>query len=306
MSASPARVAVCILNWNGLTDTIECLQSLRDSTYPNLQIIVLDNGSREDPTLLQEQFPEIVLLREPANLGYAAGNNRAAAVALEAHCDYLLFLNNDTVVPPEMIGLLVAAYQAAPQAGLVAPRERPYDAPEAPHRLGAMWEPLRCKVRWVYAAADEELPDLLELDAVSGCALMISREVAESAGLFDEGFFAYWEDTDLSLRARKARYRNYCATGVHVLHKSGRSTGSDSGPNLAQLYLVCRGQAIIARKHARGLARVVAPLWMLCSGLAAKARALLSPAYHAEGHAKCQGFRDGFQRRPPSERWIRR
>jgi GT2 family glycosyltransferase len=300
------RVAVCILNWNGMEDTLECLQSLRASTYTNLDVIVLDNGSRDDPSPIQEQFPEITLLREPRNLGYAGGNNAAAQAALERGAEYLLLLNNDTVVPPEMIERLVTTYQATPQAGLISPRERLHGDPAAPDRLGATWLPGSCKVRWLYGEAAEALPEALAVDTVSGCVVLLSREVAEATGLFDEAFFAYWEDTDLSLRVQAAGYRNYCATEAHVLHKSGRSTGSGSGPNLPQLYLVCRGQAIIARKHARGLAKLLVPLRLLLSAAQARAKGLRRPGYRGEMQAKLDGFRDGWLGRGPSERWIKR
>jgi len=100
-------VAIIILNWNGLQDTIECLQSLRASTYRNVRIWVLDNGSREDPSLALANFPEITLLRSAENLGFAGGNNYAAEIALAEQPDYILLLNNDTIVPPEMISELV-------------------------------------------------------------------------------------------------------------------------------------------------------------------------------------------------------
>lgn len=305
MTPSAPLVGVCVLNWNGLEDTIECLQSLRQSTYPNLRRFVLDNGSRIDPAPLAQQFPEITLLREPRNLGYAGGNNRAVEAALAGGCDYVLLLNNDTVVPPEMIERLMAAYQSLPQVGLLSARERLHHAPTEPDRLGATWRPRNCTIRWLYA--QEELTEPLEVDAVSGCAVLLSREVAERTGLFDERFFAYWEDTDLSLRVKAAGYRNFCAGDAYVLHKSGRSTGGEGGgPNLPQLYLVCRGQAMIVRKHARGGARLLAPLRLLASSMLAAAKSLCKPGYAREGQAKLDGFRDGWTGRPPRERWIKR
>jgi GT2 family glycosyltransferase len=104
---------------------------------------------------------------------------------------------------------------------------------------------------------------------------------------------------DWSLRCRDARYTNYCATGAHVLHKSGASTDSAPGPNLLQLYLVCRGQALVTRKHARGLARVVAPLRALAGIVATGLQALLRPAWRPVAAAKWRGFRDGRRRYPP-------
>ena len=276
--ADQPLVSVIILNWNGLDDTLECLQSLRQSTHRRLRLIVWDNGSREDPSAALSAFPEITLLRSESNLGFAAGCNRAAEYALAEGTDYLLFLNNDTVVPSEMIGAMlrasqmieamVQAHQANGQSGLIGVPEQLYGQPEAPRRLGATWLPLSCRVRWVYGKGDE--PEVLPLDVISGCAMLMPADLARQVGLFDELFFAYWEDVDLSLRVKQAGFENVCATSTSVIHKSGRSTGRQPGFNATQLYLVCRGQALIARKHARGLGRVTSALRIGLSGLVAR------------------------------------
>jgi len=304
MSDPPPQVAVIILNWNGLPDTLECLQSLRQSTYPSLRIIVWDNGSREDPASALADYPEVTLLRSERNLGFAAACNRAAEPALADGADLLLFLNNDTLVPPEMIARMAQAHAAVPGAGLIGVPEQLFDRPDDPRRLGAKWLPLSCRVKWHYAGAQEPLPELLPLDVISGCAMLASREIAERVGLFDEAFFAYWEDADLSLRVLQAGLTNLCATGTHIIHKSGRSTGTEPGFSVAQLYLVCRGQALMARKHARGLGRVTAPLRLLASAVAAVLIGLIRPASRKLMRAKLAGLSDGWRRRPADLRWL--
>jgi GT2 family glycosyltransferase len=304
MSDPQPMVAVIILNWNGLDDTLECLQSLQQSTYARRQVIVWDNGSREDPVAALAAFPEVTVLRSEENVGFAAGCNRAAEQALAEGAEALLFLNNDTVVPPPMIETMVRALQQAPNAGLIGVPEMLYDRPEAPRRLGAKWLLLSCRVRWIYAGLDRELPEYLPLDVISGCAMLLSRGLAEEVGLFDEQFFAYWEDVDLSLRVRQAGRVNTCATTTTVVHKSGRSTGREPGFSKAQIYLVCRGQALMVRKHARGLGRLTAPgrLWLsaVAAGLVgfvrAKSRKLML--------AKIAALIDGWQRRPVDKFWL--
>jgi hypothetical protein len=301
-------VAVIILNWNGLADTRACLQALRQSVYEPAWVLVFDNGSRDgSPEALRAEFPEVEVLTSPTNLGYAGGNNRGLQWAQERGAELALLLNNDTLPPPEMIGTMVAAYQAADRPGLLTVRERVPGAEQTRgDRLGARWLPLSCRVQWLFApSADDPAGPVVEVDAVSGCALLVSAEVLNGVGLLDEMFFAYWEDTDWSLRARAAGYRNYCATAAHVVHLSGRSTGQERGPNLRQLYLVCRGQALITRKQARGLGRVTAPARLLASGLLAIARGLLQPGYRPTACAKVRGLRDGWRRRPPHDDYLR-
>ncbi len=304
MSNAQPNVAVIILNWNGLDDTLDCLRSLRESTTPRLQVIVWDNGSREDPAAALAAFPEVTLLRSAENVGFAAGCNRAAEHALAAGADFLLFLNNDTLVPPDMIATMLRAHAQTPGAGLVGVPERLHDHPDEPRRLGARWLPLSCRVRWVYLADGQPAPACLPLEVISGCAMLVSRETAAAAGLFDEEFFAYWEDADLSLRVRAAGHLNLCATTTHVVHRSGRSTGREPGFSKAQLYLVCRGQALMVRKHARGLGRVTAPLRLCLSAVAAGLTGFVRPRRRKLMLAKLAALVDGWQRRPVDRFWF--
>ncbi|MBU0607070.1 MAG: glycosyltransferase family 2 protein [Armatimonadetes bacterium] len=304
MSDTPPTVAVIILNWNGLDDTRECLESLRQSSYANQRIIVWDNGSREDPTAALADFPEVTVLRSEENLGFAAGCNSAAKQALADGADALLFLNNDTVVPPRMIERMVAALREVPGVGLITVPEMLYDNPGGPWRLGAKWLPLSCRVEWVYSRPGETLPEYLSFDAVSGCAMLMSRALVEEVGLFDEQFFAYWEDTDLSLRVRATGRVNTCATTTPVVHKSGRSTGREPGFSKAQMYLVCRGQALMARKYASGLGRFTAPLRLWLSAVAAGLSGLVRPGRRKLMLAKIAGIIDGWNGRPVDKFWL--
>jgi GT2 family glycosyltransferase len=300
--SAPPTIAVIILNWNGLSDTLACLNSLRRTEVPNLRLVVWDNGSSEDLTPLQDAA-DLLLLRSDENVGFAAGCNGAARRALADGADYLLFLNNDTVVPPDMIPVMLRA-QATANAGLVGVPEVLRDRPDAPRRLGARWLPLSCRVDWCYAPAIDLPRGNLRLDVLSGCALLMSRQLVDEVGLFDEVFFAYWEDADLCLRVRRAGYHNLCATDTHVIHKSGATTGRRPGFNLAQLYLVCRGQALMARKHARGAGRVLVPLRLVLSAMASALRGFISPAARKPALAKLSGFLEGWHRKPVDKTWL--
>lgn len=299
-SKTQPAVAVIILNWNGLDDTMECLQSLRANTYRNVRIWVLDNGSREDPSVALADFPEITLLRSSENLGFAGGNNYAAEIVLREKPDYLLLLNNDTLVPPEMISELVHAHQKAPQAGLIAASQRFYDNPEHPPKLGAKWHPLTCRNTNIYTGENE----LLELDLVYGCALLVPREIIERVGLFDDKFFAYWEDVDLSLRVQYAGYRNYCALKAVVIHKcAGSTSNTDLRLNCGRMYLMCRGYALLVRKHARAWGRIAAPLWLLRSFVIMWLRKMLQ-RNGSLAAAAVSGFKDGWHGRHPDLSWL--
>ena len=117
------QVMAIVLNWNLLDDTCRCVSSLRQSDYPNLTLAVVDNGS--DPDLysqLRSRLTEdVALLRSELNLGFAEGNNLGLRYALEHGADYVLVINNDTVVAPDMVRRLVAVAEAQPDAGLLGP-----------------------------------------------------------------------------------------------------------------------------------------------------------------------------------------
>ena len=116
------RVGIIILNWNGKADTVECLHSLRKIDYPNYQVIVVDNGSTDDSVqTFRDQFPEIIVLPQTENLGFAEGSNCGIEYALAAGCDYVLLLNNDTVVAPDFLTELIAVGEHYPEIGMLSP-----------------------------------------------------------------------------------------------------------------------------------------------------------------------------------------
>ena len=142
MTVQSPQVAVILLNWNGLPDTLDCLQSLRHSTYANRRVIVWDNGSREDPGPALAEYPEVTLLRSERNVGFAAGCDRAAEYALAEGADFLLFLNNDTLVPPEMIACMAQTHAATANAGLIGVPHLVLNRPGATPEFGGKWVPL--------------------------------------------------------------------------------------------------------------------------------------------------------------------
>ncbi len=297
------RVGVIILNWNGADDTIECLASLADSSYTDPEIIVLDNGSVDDSVpRIRAAFPEVTLLCSPTNIGYAAGNNWGIEVALARGCQYVLLLNNDTVVEPDMIAKMVAAYQTVPDIGFLGVKECRYDDRQILRGIGLRWSRFASYAYSPCAGHNEAEyadPQPVQVDAVSGCAMMFSSELPRKIGPLDEFFFAYYEDVDWCLRARNAGLRNYCLTDTKVFHKGGGSTRVNSRRGNKAAYLTYRGWGLIARKHGRGLYRWFAFL----QALRKVSQSLLWGAltrdreYYDYARAKLAGFRDGWLHR---------
>ncbi len=247
------RVAAIVLNWNRREDTLECLRSLERLTYPNYDIIVVDNGSSDGSAeAIHEAFPSIQLLINTENLGFAGGNNVGIRHALGGEADYIFLLNNDTVVNAALLDELVAVAEADPQIGLVGPKIYYYDQSDKLWYAGAREQWLRRIPATV--GLDEldqgQYDQVRETAFIYGTAMLIRRRVLENIGLFDERFFAYHEDADFCMRARQAGYRCvYNPRGV-LWHKVSAATRDI--PHV-QDYLRAKGRILFFVKHLNGI-----------------------------------------------------
>jgi GT2 family glycosyltransferase len=247
------RVSVIVLNWNCRDDTIECLHSLTSLTYPDYETIVVDNGSTDgSPEAIREAFPEVQLLTNPDNLGFARGNNVGMRQALSGEAAYFFVLNNDTIVDPALLDELVATAEADSRIGVVGPKIYYYNQRDRLWYAGAKEQWLRRIPATV--GLDEldrgQYDQLCETAFVYGTAMLIRRQVLEEIGLFDEEFFAYHEDADFCIRARQAGYRcTYNPRGV-VWHKVSASTRATSH---VQDYLRGQHRILFFVKHLRGI-----------------------------------------------------
>jgi GT2 family glycosyltransferase len=247
------RVSIVVLNWNCRDDTIECLHSLTGLTYPDYETIVVDNGSTDgSPEAIREAFPEVELLTNPDNLGFAGGNNVGIRQALSGEAAYVFVLNNDTVVDPALLDELVATAEADSRIGVVGPKIYYYDQRDRLWYAGAREQWLR---RIPATVGLDELDrgqhdQLRETAFVYGTAMLIRRQVLEQIGLLDEEFFAYHEDADFCIRARQAGYRCIYNPRGMIWHKVSASTRATSH---VQDYLRAQHRILFFVKHLRGI-----------------------------------------------------
>jgi|YNPNPStandDraft_1061719.scaffolds.fasta_scaffold77505_2 GT2 family glycosyltransferase len=199
------RSSVIIVNHNGRKHLERCLPSLLREDCRNCQIILVDNASTDGSARYVEHFfPQVLVIRNHANLGFGHGSNLGAQCATG---EYLVFLNPDTIVEPGWLDTLLAVLEADTQVGLatskillLADPERINTCGNVVHYTGVTL----CRGAGFHKSAFQETG---EVDAVSGAAFAIKRKVFEELGGFDERFFLYMEDTDLSWRARLAGYK---------------------------------------------------------------------------------------------------
>lgn len=228
------KVTVIILNWNGLDDTIECLESLKNITYPKYDVIVADNGSiGDDVKVLEEKYNSFArIIANGRNLGFAAGNNVGMREALRLGTDYVLVLNNDTVVDPQFLSELVAVAEKESRIGAVGPKLYNYDNTDMP------------QLRRLYGKIGNAPEDM---ETLSGTAFLVKRNALEQVGLLDEVFYpAYGEDRDFFERLKEHSYRIVCVPTSKVYHKMSATT--NRYPYL-QSYLIIKHSFLLLRRH---------------------------------------------------------
>ena len=252
LSPSQGLVAVIVLNWNRREDTLACLRSLGRLDYPELLLLLVDNGSTDGTSeAVRRDFPGVEVLQLEANLGFADGNNAGIRRALELGADYVLVLNNDVEVDPASVTELVAEARTRPGAGALTPKILYFEPPDLIWFAGASFDPrsgYNGRQRGYRERDDGRFDQVVETDRVCGAAMLVPRPVLEQVGVFDGELFAYSEDTDWSLRARAAGYRLYVVPASKVWHKISVSSGGESSPTT--LYYGLRNTIAVCERHA--------------------------------------------------------
>lgn len=226
-------VAVIVLNWNQADLTVGCLRSLLAADYPSdrLRVILVDNASQDDTVeRVRREFPTVQLLVNAANLGFSEGNNVGIRHALLGAPDFVMLLNNDTVVAPDMISKLVEAAERDPHIGVVAPAIMYMDSPDVLWCTGATIDWARGTTKRINP--DKPLAELaldsFPIDVAVGCAMCIRREAVEMVGMLDPLFFMYQEEADLCYRMTRAGWTIWCVPAAHMWHKVSASIGEGS------------------------------------------------------------------------------
>lgn len=262
------KVSIIILNWNRWKDTIECLESLYQITYPNYDVILVDNGSEDESITRVKEYCEgkikvvskffeyslenkplkiieytrgeaeaggskekeiadlpsdrnLILIKNEKNYGFAGGNNIAMRYALRAlNPEYVVLLNNDTVVDKEFLSELVNVAENDEQIGIVGPKIYYY------HNPGSIWAAggvIDFK-KGICRLSKSDIKNTLEVNYISGCASLITSRIINEIGFLDEAFFMYFEDTDWNMRIKMKGYRILCVPKSVIWHKVASST----------------------------------------------------------------------------------
>ncbi len=267
------KIFIIILNFNGKADTIACLETLQELRIMNssageagyeLRIVVVDNGSTDGSVeAIRHKLPQTLVLENKSNLGFAEGNNVGIRYALENGADYVVLLNNDTLVDKNFVEELLKGMKSDLKIGVVSPKI--YFAPGFEFHRDRYKESEKGKVIW-YAGGKIDWQNVLashngvdevdhgqhnkqtETDFATGCCMLIKKEVFLSIGLLDTKYFLYWEDTDFCQRAKRAGFKVVYIPGSVVWHKNAGS-GGGSGSQL-QDYYTTRNRLFLGMRYA--------------------------------------------------------
>ena len=292
-------VAIILVNWNGYDFTAACIESLQKVEFPDYQVILVDNASENsEGKRLLSAFPEILLIENQENLGFAGGNNVGIVKALEDGFSHVMLLNNDTEVEPDFLGEMMRKFQSGGNLGVVQPLITFLNEKDKIWSAGGKWNSILGraitlgdrKKLGAYRATDAPL------DWASGCCMLISREALLTTGLLNESYFAYCEDVDWSLRFRQKGFEIALASKALVYHEAGASSKKKHAEGTLSprvFYFHVRNQFYLIRENQNGISFLFSvgyhgirfSLWMAYFCLRGRFQKLKSVA---------RGLRDGL------------
>lgn len=263
MKDASLLVSYIIVNYNGLNDSLSLIDSLNKFTNCTYEIIIVDNGSRENESkIISERYPQVVSIRSEKNLGFAGGNNLGVDVA---RGKYLFFINNDTFIISDIVTGMIALLDEHPNIGGVSPKLKYPDDKDTLQFCGYTdLTPVTLRNRAIgFKCRDEkQFDDLHPTAFLHGAAMFIRREVIEKVGKMSEIFFLYYEEYDWSSQMLDKGYELYYYPYGCVFHKESQSVGAMSP---LKVYYITRNRLLYGWRHRNGLvcAKMVA-YNMLC------------------------------------------
>ena len=255
-------LSIITINYNGLKDTCELIESL-PLEDKSIEVIVVDNASAQDEaTIIEERYPQVKIIRSKKNLGFAGGNNLGIKAAKGK---YLFFLNNDTLLKPQTsdIRSLISRLETSPKIGMVCPKIRFTWGKQLIQFAG--YTPLspitmRNKAIGCGEVDHGQYNTAHPTPYAHGAAMMIKREVIEKAGLMPECYFLYYEELDWSMMIRRAGYDIWYEPACTIFHKESQTTGQNSP---LRTYYITRNRLLFAQRNQLGRAKYITYLYLI-------------------------------------------
>jgi len=247
------KVKIFVMVWNGFDITCKCLNSLFNINYPNYDILLLDNGSEHDMTKeYLKKFPQLQIIRLKKNIGFTGGSNFAIKHCIRDDPDFICFVSNDVEVDPNFINEMLNVADMNPEIGIVSPKIYYYDHKNSNILWwdGGRFDFLKAKGVHINFKKKDSFKNILprEITFFTGCVYMARKDFFEKVGFFDDDYFNYSEDADLSIRAIGKKIKIYYAPKAIVYHKESFDIKNNKGKPY-QIYYLVRNNLLIVKKH---------------------------------------------------------
>ena len=243
-------ISIITVNYNHSEVTLEMIESLNKISYPNIEVIVVDNCSPDDdPKIIKRKYPNVILVENPINYGFAAGNNYGL---MRARGEYVMLLNNDTVVTENFIEPLLDKLEQNPGIGAVSPKIRYFHTPDTIQYAGyTEINPITMRNFSIgFNQKDKgQYDEDRETAYAHGAAMMIPMEVIKKIGLMSYIFFLYYEEADWCARIKQAGYKIFYVHDSLVYHRESISTGRLSA---LKIYYLNRNRIVFMRRNIHG------------------------------------------------------
>ena len=257
------EISIITINYNGVKDTCELIDTL-PLEDESLEVIVVDNASKEDEaTIIEQRYPQVKVIRSKENLGFAGGNNLGIQAA---RGKYLFFINNDTLLRPQTsdLRLLINRLESSPKIGAVCPKIR-FAWGDNPIQF-AGYTPLSRITMRNHAIgcgeSDHGQYDTAHLTPYAhGAAMMVKREAIAKAGLMPECYFLYYEELDWSMMMRRAGYDVWYEPAMTVYHKESQTTGQQSP---LRTYYITHNRLLFVKRNTPNASRYLSYLYLIC------------------------------------------
>ncbi len=300
-------VSIIILNYNKKDDTIECIKSLKEQTYQNLEIIIIDNGSKYDSYLeLREEINQLgksidlKLIRNNLNVYFAGGMNKGMKLA---HGEYVSLLCEDIVVAPDFVEEMVKFLENHPDVGIIAPKIKVFQ-----DKSRIWWAGSNVNIKksayvsingsWISDPKNCQFSKISPTDYVPGGVCIFRKEIIKEIGLLDEIFFMYYEEVDWNFRAKKKGYKIYYVPTTIIYHKVTQFICDRA--SLLKQYFLNRNKQILVWKQIKLTDVLIFYLNFSFKNLKMILGALLHKRFYLAyllSYSFFQGFRIGIKRR---------
>ena len=255
-------LSIISINYNGLKDTCELIDTL-PLEDKSIEVIVVDNASTQDEaTVIEDRFPQVKVIRSKKNLGFAGGNNLGIKAA---QGKYLFFLNNDILLKPQVSDFrpLIVRLKSSPKIGMVCPKIRFTWGNQLIQFAGyTPLTPITMRNKAIGCGEDDhgQYDTPHPTPYAHGAAMMVKREVIEKSGLMPECYFLYYEELDWSMMIRRAGYDIWYEPACTIFHKESQTTGQNSP---LRTYYITRNRLLFTQRNQQGLMKYITYLYLI-------------------------------------------